>query len=57
MTFRAINSLFSRYAIIYSSHFYFLLPEQLLSTDETWMYAPLAYNGVSIDLDATANES
>ncbi|XP_062198286.1 transcription factor BHLH133-like [Phragmites australis] len=27
---------------------------KLLSSDETWMYAPLAYNGMGIDLSASA---
>ncbi|KAK3119174.1 hypothetical protein QOZ80_9BG0715130 [Eleusine coracana subsp. coracana] len=30
---------------------------KLLSSDETWMYAPLAYNGVAIDLGDSANIS
>jgi hypothetical protein len=24
---------------------------QLLSSDDTWMYAPIAYNGVNVGLD------
>ncbi|KAK3120579.1 hypothetical protein QOZ80_9AG0690300 [Eleusine coracana subsp. coracana] len=30
---------------------------KLLSSDETWIYAPLAYNGVAIDLGDSANIS
>jgi len=27
--------------------------KQLLSSDELWMYAPIAYNGINIGLDLT----